>query len=232
MICAICFRGFSEDCTALERVLDLAAHVRVARAAPGGSDCPRNEISPIYDDLEPCDAGAAKSCLPEPDSPTRARHSRGRTTRSMSCKPDRFRTDASRRDRDESVLDLDLGSRRRHHASGCGVGRPPACRRQRTSCSADTDSSGGSASVHASWTYEQRGRRSSPSACRPGRGAVPGLPMSWCSPTSRELPLRATRVYGCAACRKSAPFGPSSASRPAYMTATRSTAWRPRRGRG
>ena len=209
---------------ALEHVLDLPSRVRVARSRPGGQRLVRGTTS------RPCSTRAARRCsgrassCRSPTRPTSARHSRGRTTSPTSCRTCRVPYDAfTPTHGDERVLDLDLRPRRRRDPSCGGI--------------AENDGMADAADlVIVGYRLERRlrrscmppgrtrsaARRSSRSACGPVGARCPGSRSSACSPDISGIASTSRRVYGCADCRKSVPVGPSSTSRPPYMTATRS----------
>ena len=116
----------------------------------------------------------ASVVLPEPDSPTRARHSRGRTTSSTSCRTCRVPYDASTPRTATSASSIrDLGSRRRCDPRCGGVARG----RRRGGCSAPRDRrtparAAAAAIVHA--VLDVRAARCEEAAARPVPGSRRG----------------------------------------------------------
>ena len=163
----------------------------------------------------------ASVVFPEPDSPTSARHSWGRTTRSTSKSTCRVPCEAlippPRRARRRPRLGEGLGASVLAPRVGEHVGVLEAAH-----LVVLADPLDGRNSVRAALDGVRAARREeAPARPVPGPRSVPGMPTSaWC-PDSSGIASTSRRVYGCAARRKSALVGPSSTSGPPYMTATR-----------
>src|SRR4051794_38389199 len=81
---------------------------------------------------------------------------------------------------------------------------------------------GGKASSHTVVARGQRGANEQPGGRPPGGGAVPVMPMSRWRKAIRGTEPRSSVVYGWDGARNRLVRGPTSTSRPAYITPTRS----------
>ena len=199
------------------------------------ADCARrsepSRISPVHSRCRP-PIDRDSVVLPEPDSPTSARHSPRSTCRSTLCTtwcP---------------VYDAHTIAHHQRVRGGCSDRR--RVRRRRAECAAaprtagcsepdglaPTSRSAGNSARHASVASSQRMANEQPTGRRPGAGARPLRPtISWSVDMSGAAAIRC-RVYGCADCGTAPQRGP--ARRFDLRTSRRRDrrGWRRRRGRG
>ena len=134
--------------------------------------------------------------LPEPDSPTSARHSwaaRLRLTEwRTSVRPYEAATFSSRSAgcSASSAAGMSIGSPTRL----CASERTSSARMQRTAWPGPTGSSGGIAASHWSMRRVQRGAKLQPGGRRPGDAACPGMPTSDRPPVRRGIAPTRRRV--------------------------------------
>ena len=153
----------------------------------------------------------ASVVLPEPDSPTSARHSRGRTTSSTSYRTCRVPYEASTPRTVTSASSTSISGR------GCGGrsrGRPRRAGRRRAGSSgprgrAATVSSGGWATLHAS-DGVRAARREEAARAAGARAAAPsrGCRRARARPTARGSPRRGGACRDARTSRNSVPVGP------------------------
>ena len=195
MIWPIVCRGFSEPygfwkMYAIRRRAS-SLRWRAARC----SSAPPSAMVPVQLRCRPTTARATV-VLPEPDSPTSARHSWDARLRLTEWRTSVCPYEAatfSRRSAGSSASSaggISIGSPTRL----CASERTSSARMQRTAWPGPTGSSGGMATSHWSMRRVQRGAKLQPGGRRPGDTACPGMPTSDRPPVSRGIAPTRRRV--------------------------------------
>ena len=195
MIWPIVCRGFSEP-YGFWKMYWIRRRASLLRwRAAGGSSVPPSAMLPVQLRCRPAIARAIV-VLPEPDSPTSARHSWAARLRL---------TEWTTSFRPYEAVTFSRRSAGCSPATAAGISTgPPArlcvpemtssARMQRTAWSGPTGSSGGTAASHSPIRRVQRGAKLQPGGRRPGDTACPGMPTSDRPPVRRGIAPTRRRV--------------------------------------